>query len=52
MKPFDELYIPSQRNTEKIRYQKAVSKGFFLNLKNSKYTPDVWIKFVNNPDAV
>jgi hypothetical protein len=52
MKPFDELYIPSQRNTEKIRYQKAVSKGFFLNLKNSKYVPDVWIKFVNNPDAV
>jgi hypothetical protein len=52
IKSYDELYVPSQRNTEKLRYQKAVSKGFFLNLKNSKYTPDVWIKFVNSPDAL
>jgi hypothetical protein len=52
MKSFDELYVPSQRNTEKVRYQKAVSKGFFLNLKNSKCIPEVWIKFIRNPDAI
>jgi hypothetical protein len=52
MKSFDELYVPCQRNTEKVRYQKAVSKGFFLNLKNSKYTPDVWVKFVNEPNRL
>lgn len=50
LKSYDELYNPSQRNAEKVRYQKAVTKGFFLNLKNSKYTSDVWIKYMNEPE--
>ena len=52
IKPYDELYSPSQRPKETARYSKAVEKGFFLNLKNSKYTPETWIKFINNADAV
>jgi len=52
LKSFDELYYANYRIQEKIRYQKAVEKGFFLNLKNSKYSPDIWIKFVCNPDGI
>ena len=52
IKSYDELYSPSQRSKETNRYSKAVEKGFFLNLKNSKYAPEIWIKFINNPDAV
>lgn len=52
LKPYDELYNPSQRNGEKLRYQKAVTKCFFLNLKNSRYSPDVWIKYVNDADPI
>lgn len=52
LKSYDELYAPSQRNGEKIRYQKAVTKGFFLNLKNSRFGPETWIKFINHPDDI
>lgn len=52
MKSFEELYTPANRATEKIKYQKAIAIGFFLNLKKSKYPPDVWIRFVCNPDII
>jgi hypothetical protein len=52
MKPYEDLYQLSQRNTEKLRYQRALAKGFFLNLKNSRYTSDVWIKHINNPYGI
>lgn len=49
---YEELYTAAHRRTETSRYQKAVTKSFFLNLKNSKYTPDVWIKYINDPDKI
>lgn len=52
LKSYEELYLLSQRTSEKIRYQKAVTKGFFLNLKNSKFSPETWIKFINNPNDI
>lgn len=48
LKAYDELYAPSQRNAEKIRYQKAVTKCFFLNLRNSKFGTEVWVKWLND----
>jgi hypothetical protein len=52
LKQFDELYYASHRMQEKTRYHKAVDKGFFLNLKNSKFSPEIWIKLVCNPDGI
>jgi len=52
IKTYEELYQSNYRQIEKIRYQKAVSKSFFLNLKNSKYTPNIWIKYLNNPELL
>jgi hypothetical protein len=47
---YQDLYTVSHRQTETGRYEKAVALGFFLNLRNSQYTPDVWIKYINNPE--
>jgi len=47
-KRYDDLYDVKNRMTEKNRYEKAVSKNFFLNLKNSFYSPNIWIKYINN----
>lgn len=52
IKTYDELYYTSYKVQERQKYQKAVAKGFFLNLKNSRYTPDIWIKFINNPELL
>jgi hypothetical protein len=49
---FEDLYCASQRRAETKKYQTAVSLGFFLNLKNSKYTTDVWVKYINEPDKL
>jgi hypothetical protein len=43
-KTFDELYEPRYRKTEAKRYEKAKEIGFYLNLKNSKYSILQWIK--------
>lgn len=48
IKSFEDLYLAKHRSSEKTRWQKAVSKSFFLNLKNSKFTPDQWIKHIND----
>ena len=50
--PYNKLYDSSMKYKEKSRYEKAVSKCFFLNLKNSKLSPEVWIKYINNPDDI
>lgn len=54
MKSFEQLYLPKYRNSDidKKKYQKAVSIKFFLNLKNSQFSPDVWIKHIHSPDDV
>lgn len=41
---FEELYEPGYRKTEVKRYNKAKELGFYLNLKNSKYSILEWIK--------
>lgn len=43
-KSFEELYEPRYRKTEAKRYEKAKDIGFYLNLKNSKYSILEWIK--------
>jgi len=48
IKSFEDLYLVKHRSSEKTRWQKAVSKSFFLNLKNSRFTPDIWIQYINN----
>jgi len=51
IKPYEELFrIKNTLNLDK--WNKAVNKGFFLNLKDSCYPPDVWIKFINDPDKI
>lgn len=51
--PFGErLYNRSALTKEKEKYDKAFKNGFFLNLKNSKYPKEEWIKFINNPSAM
>lgn len=52
LKSFDDLYHDNNKNSEKIKYQKAMSKSFFLNLKKSKYAPEIWIKFIHNPELL
>jgi len=54
MKSFEQLYAAKYRNSEthKKRYQKAVPIKFFLNQKDSQFSPDVWIKFINKPDEL
>jgi len=54
MKSYEELYAPSYRNIakEQFRYKEAVAKKFFLNLKNSLYSPDVWLKYLIKPDEL
>ena len=52
MKSYEQLYAAKNKNSEleKRRYHKAVSIKFFLNLKNSLYNPNIWIKFIFNPN--
>lgn len=52
MKSYEELYAPRYRNItkEQNRYKEAVAKKFFLNLKNSLYSPDIWLKYLIKPD--
>lgn len=52
MMKFEDLYTVANRQAETKRYQTAVAKKFFLNLKNSKYTPEVWIKYVVDPNTM
>lgn len=49
---FEDLYSVGNRQTETKRYQTAVAKNFFLNLKNSKYPPEVWIKYIVDPSRL
>lgn len=49
---YQELYTISHRSQEVGRYEKAVSIGFFLNMKNSRFGPDVWIKYINCPESL
>lgn len=48
---FKEYFPIKYHNTEneKRKYREAVAKKFFLNLKNSKYPPDVWVKYITYP---
>lgn len=50
--PYDKMYDSSLKYKEKPKYDKAVAKCFFLNLKNSKFAPEIWIKYINNPDDI
>lgn len=43
-KTFEELYEQRHRKKELKRYEKAREMGFYLNLKNSKYSLSEWIK--------
>lgn len=54
MKTFEQLYAPKYRNSEleKKRYGQAVSSKFFINLKNTQYSPDIWIQFINKPNEI
>lgn len=47
---FEDLYTVANRKLESNRYQKAVAKNFFLNLKNSKIPTEVWITYICKPD--
>lgn len=51
---FEQLYPSKYRNSEveKEKYKKAVSRKFFLNLKNSQFAPNTWIKFINKPEEI
>lgn len=53
IKPFDDrLYNRSVLTKEREKFDKAQTMGFFLNLKNSKYPKEVWVKFINDPGAM
>ncbi len=54
MKSFEELFSSKYRNytKEQYRYKEAVTKKFFLNLKNSIYAPEIWIRYINKPDEL
>ena len=53
MKSYEDIYPIGNRNADNVKkYSKAVSIGFFLNLKKSKYPPDVWVKFINVPENI
>lgn len=45
-KTFEELYDIRYRKSEAKRYEKAKELGFYLNLKNSKYSILEWIKHI------
>jgi hypothetical protein len=49
---FEDLYTVANRKLESNRYQKAVAKNFFLNLKNSKIPIEVWITYICKPDVL
>lgn len=49
---FEDLYSVGNRQAETKKYQTAVAKNFFLNLKNSKYPPEVWIKYIVDPSIL
>lgn len=49
LKKYEEMYIGKNRNKTTLdKWNKAVSKNFFLNLKDSNYTPEIWIKFITD----
>lgn len=50
--PYDKMYDSTLKYKEKAKYEKAVAKCFFLNLKTSKFSPEVWIKYINNPEQI
>lgn len=54
MKSYEDLYAPRYRNIvkEQNRYKEAVAKKFFLNLKNSLYPPDIWLKYLIKPNEL
>lgn len=52
MMKYEDLYTISHQAKETERYKKAVELGFFLNLQNSKYTPEVWMDYVITPDVL
>jgi hypothetical protein len=52
MMKFEDLYTVGNRQAEEKRYHAAVAKKFFLNLRNSKYGPDIWIKYIADPDKM
>jgi hypothetical protein len=49
---YQDIYSVSHRQHETGKYEKAVALGFFLNLRNSQFTPEVWIKHINNPEGL
>lgn len=50
--PFERLYDASLMSREKEKYERALAMGFFLNLKNSRYPKEEWVKFINNPEEL
>lgn len=49
MMTFENMFSVANRRLEIVRYQKAVAKNFFLNLKNSRFPPELWIKYIIDP---
>ena len=52
LKGINQLYTDNQLAKNKNYYEQAVEIGFFLNLKNSKYPKDEWIKFLCDPTEI
>lgn len=50
-KNYKELYGNKSKKKESYHI-KAKQLKFYLNLKNSKYPPEVWINYIKNPDMM
>lgn len=52
LKGISNLYNETLLAQNKGYYEQAVEIGFFLNLKKSNYSKEIWIKYINNPTDI
>jgi hypothetical protein len=52
LKGINNLYSDNQLAQNRGFYEQAVELGFYLNLKKSNYSKEVWIQYISNPTDI
>ena len=52
LKGINNLYSDNQLAQNRGYYEQAVELGFYLNLKKSNYSKEVWIQYICNPTDI
>ena len=52
LKDITTLYSDNQLAKNRGYYEQAVQMGFYLNLRQSNYPKEVWVKYLANPTEI